>query len=92
MKCLNEICGNNYEGDCLKKIEDDCKDFIPEPEPSGVVPVDSPSAGSVELPDNTEELLWALLGEYRGREMANADAFRLLPKIIKVLKQLKAIP
>ena len=33
MKCLNEICGNNYEGDCLKKIEDDCKDFIPEPEP-----------------------------------------------------------
>jgi hypothetical protein len=43
------------------------------------------------LPGNTGELLLALHGEFYGGPKAHADAFRILPKVVKALEASGAI-
>lgn len=47
---------------------------------------------SPALPPNTAELLLALHEEFYGGPRANADAFRILPKVVQALTRSRAIP
>ena len=52
----------------------------------------SSASSPPELPEHTESLLMALHGEFYSGPKAHADAFRILPKVVAVLKHHGAIP
>jgi len=77
-------CGCRLSASCFGK--DGCK--FEEQNQRANVAVDR----VVMLPDNTEDLLTGIHQEFYGNGLAHADAFRLLPAIIKRLKELGEIP